>query len=100
MGDLRLADKVGEYTLPYNSNRNQVTIEKDHKVQYFFFNEDFTEVWCFDSDRVDEYVENSAEPVGDVYKVKNPWKIRKIFKDSCENDPKSEIADSALAERS
>ena len=100
LNDLKLSDKVGEYIFPDNGKRNQLTIEKKHDVQYFFFNEDFTEVWCFDSDRVNEYMENSAEPVCDVYRVKNPWKIRKFFKDTCKNDPKSEIVDSALAERS
>ena len=95
---LKMTRKVGARSLS-ESHPNVICIEEGpKKIQYFFFNEDFTLVWCCDSTMVDEYFDTSVVPVSDIYIVKNPWKIRAYFEKICETDPKTQLLESIQAD--
>lgn len=72
--------KDGEKTL--NDAKNMMVLETtDHRVQYFAFNGDFTEVWVTDN--------GDFTPEDDyctVYKVKDPQSVKRFFEDTCEAD--------------
>ena len=98
LDDLEITIKLGECELPGDYQYKIVIEEGPKEIQYFFFNESFTKVWCCDSTLVDEYFDTSVIPTVEVYGVKNPWKMRAYFKYICENDPKTQLLDSLLTD--
>ena len=76
LNNLRLSYSVGTRNFDWVSNR--IVLEKEHQVQYFLFNDDFTVVWVVDWHHTDE-------PIA-AYRVKNPWAIRKFFNETCKAD--------------
>ena len=76
--------KDGEKTL--NDAKNMMVLETiDHRVQYFAFNGDFTEMWVTDIGDGTPYDDYCT-----VYKVKNPQSVKRFFENACEADTEYE----------
>lgn len=90
LNELRISRKsIGEYTFGDGSHMFVLEEITDHTVQYFLFNEDFTKVWAVDNSWIPEHGEvTQYEEICPVYRVKNPWKIRRMIKRICESDAK------------
>ena len=90
LNDLRISRKsIGEYT--FGDSKNMIVLENpaEHTVQYFLFNKDFTKVWAVDNSWIPDHSEiTQYEEICPVYRVKNPWKIKRFFKAICDSDTK------------
>lgn len=80
---------IREHT--FGDSKNMIVLENptEHTVQYFMFNDDFTMVWAVDNSWIPDHSEiTQYEEICPVYRVKNPWKIKRFFKAICASDTK------------
>ena len=90
LNELQISRKsIGEYTFGDGSHMFVLEGSTDHTVQYFLFDEDFTKVWAVDNSWIPDHSEvTQYEEICPVYRVKNPWIIKRFFKEICDLDTK------------
>ena len=87
LNNLEIFYQVGERTFFEAEDMLVLENMEEHDVQYFLFSDNFTVVWVADNSWVGNDNEISQyEEIYTAYRVKNPWEIRKMFREICEAD--------------
>lgn len=90
LNGLKISQKsIGKHSFDDGSHMIVLENPTDFTVQYFLFNEDFTRVWAIDNSWIPEHREiTQYEEICPVYRVQNPWKVKRFFKGICNSDSK------------